>query len=128
MKQLKKLGVKKLTLGSRLRELRKDKNLALWQVADQVGADKGNLSRLERDLIYNVKMETIKQLAELYNVSVDYLIYGSKDLNTDLPTNLKKFIDENNIDYLEVGLKAKEEGLSPEDAKKLIEVLSHQVK
>jgi transcriptional regulator with XRE-family HTH domain len=64
-----------MTMGDRLRELRLKKNISQEEVARQVGITRSAYSHYEinnRQPVY----ETLKKLAVLFNVSLDYIIGG----------------------------------------------------
>ncbi|MFC5648379.1 helix-turn-helix domain-containing protein [Paenibacillus solisilvae] len=64
-----------MTMGDRLRELRLRKSLSQEDVARQIGVTRSAYSHYEinnRQPVY----ETLKKLAVLFNVSLDYIIGG----------------------------------------------------
>ncbi|MEH7114524.1 helix-turn-helix transcriptional regulator [Neobacillus niacini] len=67
------------TFGERLRELRKAKNLKMKDVCDSIGLGApttlSNYERNERE----PNLETLEKLAEFYDVSIDYLVRGTKE-------------------------------------------------
>ena len=68
------------TLGDRLRKARERKNLTQVQVKQRTGINNKTLSGYEKN-VSEPDLETLKILANLYEVSVDWLIG-----NTDDPT------------------------------------------
>lgn len=63
------------TIGSRLTELRTERNLNQIEVAEAVGVGRPYLSSLERGKKTGTP-QTLLALADFYNVSVDYLLRG----------------------------------------------------
>lgn len=63
------------TIGQRLHDLRKYRNLSLQELADHIGISRSNLNRYERD-ISKPTSEYLKILCEFYKVSADYLLFG----------------------------------------------------
>lgn len=61
-----------MELGKKLRELRQNKNLSQWQVAELVGISKAMISSYELN-VREPSLTTLKKLASLYKVSADYL-------------------------------------------------------
>lgn len=61
--------------GSRLRMLRKSKNITLEQLADKFHLNKSSISRYERGE-QSPAIDTVKELAEYFNVSVAFLMEG----------------------------------------------------
>jgi transcriptional regulator with XRE-family HTH domain len=64
-----------MTMGDRLRELRLKKNISQEEVARQIGITRSAYSHYEinnRQPVY----ETLKKLAVLFDVSLDYIIGG----------------------------------------------------
>lgn len=67
------------TFNERMKEIRKEKNITLEDLAKVLNTTKSTLSRYENNLrVPNA--DFIKQLAEYFNVSIDYLLG-----NTDNP-------------------------------------------
>ncbi|NRQ56083.1 helix-turn-helix transcriptional regulator [Brevibacillus sp. HD1.4A] len=64
--------------GDRLREAREKKNLKQTQVRDRTGINNKTLSGYENS-VSEPDLETLKTLAELYEVSVDWLTYATDD-------------------------------------------------
>jgi transcriptional regulator with XRE-family HTH domain len=72
-----------MTMGDRLRELRLRKNISQEEVAKQIGITRSAYSHYEinnRQPVY----ETLKKLAVLFNVSLDYII-GGESAKPDTP-------------------------------------------
>ncbi|MFC4101042.1 helix-turn-helix domain-containing protein [Paenibacillus xanthanilyticus] len=71
-----------MTMGDRLRELRLRKNISQEEVAKQIGITRSAYSHYEinnRQPVY----ETLKKLAVLFNVSLDYIIGGEQPTKPD---------------------------------------------
>ncbi|MBB3110419.1 transcriptional regulator with XRE-family HTH domain [Paenibacillus phyllosphaerae] len=71
-----------MTMGDRLRELRLRKNISQEEVARQIGITRSAYSHYEinnRQPVY----ETLKKLAVLFNVSLDYIIGGEQQSKPD---------------------------------------------
>lgn len=64
---------------NRIRDLREDHDLTQQQVADTIGITQRKYSYLETGT-QQLPAEILVQLAHLYNVSVDYILY-----ETDFP-------------------------------------------
>lgn len=110
---LKMEGMKMRTLGSRLKEAREKKRLTQIDVSKKLGISNGTLSGYERDY-RDPDTETLKKLANLYEVSIDWLSgndieikesktpYTTYDKKMDeviaaynrLPEDKKKFVNE----------------------------------
>jgi len=65
-------------MGSKLRELRLNKNLSQRQVGELVGVSKAMISSYETD-IREPSLVTMKKLATLYGVSTDFLLGLEKE-------------------------------------------------
>lgn len=59
-------------LGKKLKELRNEKGLTQQQVADMVKISRVNYTRYETD-VSNPDFDTLVALADLFDVSLDYL-------------------------------------------------------
>ncbi|MCQ6560298.1 helix-turn-helix domain-containing protein [Paenibacillus mendelii] len=71
-----------MTMGDRLRELRLRKSISQEEVAKQIGITRSAYSHYEinnRQPVY----ETLKKLAALFNVSLDYIIGGEQSAKAD---------------------------------------------
>jgi transcriptional regulator with XRE-family HTH domain len=103
-----------------LRIIRKEiKKKSLQEIADQLKIDPGYLSKVERGMIQNASFEKIYELAELYEISLEDLV--NQDFsNVDYKESEKIVVDEENIAYYELGLYAKKEGITVEEAKTII--------
>lgn len=65
-------------LGNRLRHLRNLHKYSLDKVGSIVGLSGSVIGRIERG-VNNPSILLLKQLSELYNVSIDYLVIGESD-------------------------------------------------
>ncbi len=72
-----------IDLSVRLRQLRLDKQLRQEQVARLVGVSKGAISAYETD-IRQPSYDILIRLANLYRVSVDYLLGRTEDRTLDI--------------------------------------------
>lgn len=79
-----------MNLGEKLRELRLQKNLTQLDVANDLNISQQTYSRYEIGRYPDI--ETLKMLAEYFNVSADYLLDISK--NTIDKNELNKFIQK----------------------------------
>lgn len=64
----------------RLKALRKDRNWSQGQIAMKIGVDPQRISKYERGIIYPTTELALK-IAELFEVSLDYLFYGNDNLS-----------------------------------------------
>lgn len=115
-----------MSLGEKLKSLRKQKKKTLKEVVEEI---KSNityqyLSDLESGRRKNPSNELLKNLADYYSVNLAHLLVEEKDWYKILPPQLQDFVKEENIEYLEVGLTAKEKELSPEIIKSIIDSVS----
>ena len=65
------------TFGERLKELRKSKNLTQEKLAEQLSVNRDALAKWETDRAYP-DVNIIKELADLFEVTTDYLLGGRK--------------------------------------------------
>lgn len=78
-----------MTVGQKLRQLRKQKKLSLMEVARASGLAIGTLSRLERDL-GETKMPTYQRLCEVYGITLselcqDVQLYKANGKGAEVP-------------------------------------------
>jgi transcriptional regulator with XRE-family HTH domain len=87
---------KNKVLAKRLKEVRLKKNLTQEQVADMLGIEAATLSGYERE--YRAPdANTLERLADIYGVSIDYLMGRDDILDRDTPpdeVDLERFIRE----------------------------------
>ncbi|ABW19361.1 helix-turn-helix domain-containing protein [Alkaliphilus oremlandii] len=113
-----------MTFGKRLKKLREEKSWQLEKVAKYLKVSIATVSNYERDF-RKPDIDTINKIADLFEVTSDYLIGRTsiKDAilleNEDLPKELKEI----GIEYLEVNKELKKKGLSPEDILDIIEAI-----
>lgn len=83
-----------MSLGERLKELRKNHRLSQQELADAIGCSHQSISKYENDENME-KIKIIKSLSNYFNVSTDYLIRGaeSKALGK-LAVDEEKFISK----------------------------------
>lgn len=67
-----------MTVGSRIRELRKQHNYTLLEVAEYLNISRSQLALIERGE-KNLKLTKLLKLCDLYNVSEEYILYGDGD-------------------------------------------------
>jgi len=63
-----------MTLGEKIKELRIAHNESLQQLAEAIGISKAHLWELERNNSQNPSLETLKNLAQHFKVSIDSLV------------------------------------------------------
>lgn len=63
-----------MTLGKKIKELRIAHNESLQQLAEAIGISKAHLWELERNNSQNPSLETLKNLAQHFKVSIDSLV------------------------------------------------------
>ena len=67
-------GEKMLTLGEKLRDLRKKMGISLDEVADKTGTSKSYLWELERNPERKPSADKLSVLADFYHVSISFLL------------------------------------------------------
>lgn len=104
----------------RLKQLRREKNLTLDEMEKASGITKSSLSKYETGQRHP-RLELLQILADFFEVSVDYLIGKTDDRNTAVLEHIPDVLREIGVEYIEVAKELKDEGLSPEDIRKIIE-------
>lgn len=85
-----------MALGKRLKHARENARKTQKQVADKLGISIGTLSGYERDY-RDPDTDTLNNLAELYNVSADYLLGRTDDMQiseASTDEDIKKLMDD----------------------------------
>lgn len=80
---------------NKLRELRKEKNFSLRDLAEQIHIDKSTLSRYERDE-QEIKSSDLILFCKYFDVSSDYLL-GNTDIRKNPARNTS--IDPNDVSF-----------------------------
>jgi XRE family transcriptional regulator, master regulator for biofilm formation len=71
-----------MTLGEKIQRLRTQRRLTQTELAQRADVDQAIISRLERNLSYNVRSDLLKALATVLGCTTDYLVgmhEGEKD-------------------------------------------------
>lgn len=82
-------------IGSRVRKLRKKNNDTLHSMADKIGYDWSNLSKVERG-IYGASVELLRKICEAYNVEPTYF-FGEGFTEEEGQVLLEENLDKNNL-------------------------------
>ncbi len=82
-----------MSFGSRLRQLREDKGLTQGELGEIVNLTKGNISKYENDTV-EANNETLKKLADYFDVSTDYLLGKSDITNPYIEEHQKEVMPE----------------------------------
>ena len=61
--------------GTKIRELRRLKGWTQEELGEKLGVKKAAIQKYEKGEIINLKLSTIKKLSELFDISVDQLIF-----------------------------------------------------
>ncbi len=77
-----------MNTGDRIQRLRKENNMTQENLADYVNVSRQSISKWEANLAYPETDKLIK-LAELFNVSVDYLLRGTENIDNNNLFSLK---------------------------------------
>lgn len=72
-----------MDLGTRLKQLRKEKHKTLRDVNNDLGLSYSNLASIERGE-HNCNADTLKMLAQYYGVSTDYLLCKTDNPNAQI--------------------------------------------
>jgi transcriptional regulator with XRE-family HTH domain len=84
-----------MSIGKKIKELRKRKDVSQEELGKMIGAHLTNVSRYERDQQVP-SADVIKKLAEVFDVSADYLLFDNAN---DMAT--AKVKDKQVLKYLE---------------------------
>lgn len=110
--------MKKETIGSRLRHVRERSGYSQKEVSALTGITNVNISRYELDQT-SPTLETIRKLAELYQVSLDYIF-----MVTDKPDRIKPGeLSDYDVQWVKVVKSAASAGLSPETLQQIIDAI-----
>lgn len=79
------------SIGARIKQIRKSKNLTLKIFAFQLGISQSYLSEVERDL-KKPGYELFYSLKTYFNISIDWLITGKKE--EPYPSDIQTYVDK----------------------------------
>ena len=82
-------------LYNRIGQLCETRGITITEMCRLSGASRGSLTDLKKDRINTLKAETLKKIADLFEVSIDYLITGELSETEKAPALTKK--DERDI-------------------------------
>lgn len=90
------------TIGMRLKEARRNKQMTLDEVAKIVGVSRATIQRYESGTIANIPPDKLSILAQIFGTNIDYLINGTKlnnmadniKLNARDERDIKRKLDE----------------------------------
>ena len=94
------------TFAERLKELRKEKQLTVEQLANNIGSAKSTISRYENGR--EPKGDIIRLLTNYFNVSIDYLMGISDNRNPSTDKEIKNFIE---VEFDDENLKLNKENI-----------------
>ena len=96
-------------VGKRLKSLREKYKFSLEEVAKKIKSSAGAISRYENNE-RKINSESLIKLSNLYNVSPEYILYGTKKNSSNLESDIISFFHNENID-----IEKKEELLAKAD-------------
>ena len=97
------------TIGKRIEELRYKNNLTLDDLSKYLGISKTAVRKYETGATKNIKYENVEKLAQLFNVSIDYLLNGTKEETEEdkfIKLLIQKTLDKK-LEWVEVNNKIK---------------------
>ena len=77
-------------VGKRLKSLREKYKFSLEEVAKKIKSSAGAISRYENNE-RKINSESLIKLSNLYNVSPEYILYGTEKDYNDLESNIVSF-------------------------------------
>jgi transcriptional regulator with XRE-family HTH domain len=78
------MGVHKMSIGNRIRELRKKKELSQSELGEMVNLSYGGIAAMEQGRS-NPSAEVIIKLSKVFEISADYLLTGKEEAATISP-------------------------------------------
>ena len=81
-----------MTFGEKIRQLRKRKNLTQGQLAKLIGTHESHIGRYEKDQT-DPTSPAIRKLAEIFNVSTDYLLFDKIETSPAVKISDKELLE-----------------------------------
>lgn len=97
-----------MTVGDRIRQLRKEKGLTQEELGELLGVKKAAVQKYESGQVQNLKQSTIQKLCEIFNRNPIYFIFNDLELEKELKEDvalieqIQKKFGENIVYLLEV--------------------------
>ena len=120
-----------MTLGRRLRLIRREKKMTLKDLSQLAGLSVPYLSDVERDVV-NPSVETLQKVAKAFNMTVRDLLSGVEELGESVTTTYPEgfelfledpvFSEEVNDEWKEFLLEMRYRGKQPSSKKEWIEL------
>jgi len=116
-----------MTLGQKLRKLRKDRGLTIRELAKELNIGKTTVANYEKDA-RKPDYEMLKAFSEFYDVTVDYLVGRTSDPNLYIveKESLPKELQDIGIDYITMAKRMKDKKIPLEDIEKIIDILDKE--
>lgn len=76
---------------SRIKTLKKAKGITNESLAEKTGISLGTLSKILAGVTKEPSVETVIKIAHALETTADFLIFGTKSNNTDVPTIFNKY-------------------------------------
>ena len=124
----------KETMGARIHRLRLENDMSQEELADAINKKLGtsinrsSISKYERNVSYP-EIEKIVVLADMFNVSVDYLLGRTHirrhDWYLKLPKEVQEFVDEKNVHYLEIASYFQRKGITKAEIEEIINIINY---
>ncbi|WP_432401042.1 helix-turn-helix domain-containing protein [Wukongibacter sp. M2B1] len=113
-----------MSLGQRLKQLRKEKELTIREVAKLFSIGKSTLSDWENER-RNPNYDMIKKLAEFYGVTVDYLlgITDEKNIYTSKSAEIPDELKEVGVEYIALAKDIERSKLTPDEVRKILDAV-----
>lgn len=80
-------------IGTRVRDLRRRRGLTIEKLSEELNYSHSHMSKAERG-VHSYSVDLLIDLAEYFNVSLDFLILGRERTNHHLKTRLRILIQE----------------------------------
>ncbi len=82
-----------MNLVNNIKRLRKDKGLSQAQLAEKVGCHLSHITRIETGK-YVPGLETIAKIADILEVSIDYLVNSTREIREENPFEDQTFLEQ----------------------------------
>ena len=107
-----------MTLGERLRQIRKSRMITLREVYNATGIDYSNLSQIERGE-HGCTVETLRLLANFYNVPIEFLMGTSEEETPKIKSSVSA-----DYDSLDIAIHDASKSLSADDKMQILDYIN----
>lgn len=87
------LWVNRMTLGEKIRQLRKRNKMTQGELAERIGTHESHIGRYEKDQSVPTS-PVLKKISQVFNISVDYLLFDKEETSLTAKIADKELLEQ----------------------------------